>query len=63
MPVVPEPPDEAMPRTAMALVSLLSNDTPGVKRTTSEKSLMPLMSMASRVSTLTLMGTRFRDSS
>src|SRR5580658_5480001 len=63
MPVVPEPPEEAMPRTAMALVSLLSKDTPGVNRTTSEKSLMPLMSMASRVSTLTLIGTRFRDSS
>src|ERR1039457_6348997 len=63
MPVVPEPPEEEMPRIEIRLVSLASNATPGVKRTMSEKSLMPLASMASRVSTLTLIGTRLSDSS
>jgi hypothetical protein len=41
MPVVPAPPVPEMPRMEMLLVPELSKFTPGVKRATSEKSLMP----------------------
>src|SRR4029077_11037845 len=63
MPVVPAPPEEEMPRIEMALVPELSMLTPGVKRTMSWKSLMPLLSISSCVSAVTLIGTLLRDSS
>ncbi len=47
----------------MLLVPELSKFTPGVKRATSEKSLMPRSSRLSCVSAVTLMGTRLRLSS
>jgi len=49
MPVVPAPPDEEIPRMEIALVPEVSMDTPGVKRTISVKSLMPLVSIVSWV--------------
>ena len=53
-----------MPRIEMALVPEVSMLTPGVKRTRSWKSLMPLLIHAmSWVSAVTLMGTLLRDSS
>ena len=63
MPVVPAPAEEEMPRIEMALVPEVSMLTPGVKRTMSWKSLMPLRSMSSWVSAVTLMGTLLRASS
>ncbi len=41
MPVVPAPPEEEMPRIEIAFVPEVSIETPGVKRTISEKSRMP----------------------
>ena len=52
-----------MPRIEMALVAELSIDTPGVKRATSRKSLMPLSSISAWVSAVTETGTLLRDSS
>ncbi len=52
-----------MPRIEMAFVPALSMVTPGVKRATSWKSLMPRLSMVSWVSAVTLMGTLLRASS
>ena len=63
MPVVPAPPVPEMPRMEMLLVPELSKFTPGVKRATSEKSLMPRSSSASWVSAVTLIGTLERLSS
>src|SRR5882757_3613729 len=59
MPVVPEPPEEEMPRIEIELlpVPAASIVTPGVKRATSVKSLMPFWSMVSWVNALTLTGT------
>src|SRR5882762_6847768 len=63
MPVVPAPPVPEMPRMDMLLVPELSKFTPGVKRATSEKSLMPRLSRLSCVSAVTLIGTLLRLSS
>src|SRR5580658_3449008 len=63
MPVVPAPPEEEMPRIEIALVPEVSIDTPGVKRTISEKSRMPFWSSASWVSAVMLMGTLLMFSS
>src|SRR5579862_4176535 len=63
MPVVPAPPEEAMPRMEMLLVPEVSTFTPGVKRATSRISLMPRSSMFSWVSAVMLIGTFAIDSS
>src|SRR2546430_1097328 len=63
MPVVPAPPVPEMPRMEMLLVPELSKFTPGVKRATSEKSLMPRLSRLSCVRAVTLIGTLLRLSS
>ena len=63
MPVVPAPPVPEIPRIEMLLVPELSKFTPGVKRATSEKSLMPRRSRLSCVSAVTLIGTLDRLSS
>src|SRR2546421_2416469 len=63
MPVVPAPPVPEIPRMEMLLVPELSKFTPGVKRATCEKSLIPRSSRLSCVSAVTLSGTLLRLSS
>src|ERR1700730_11634566 len=63
MPVVPAPPEEEMPRIEIALVPVVSIDTPGVNRTTSWKSLIPFWSIISWLNAVTLIGTRLMLSS
>ena len=62
MPVVPEPPDEEMPRIDMLLVPLVSMFTPGVYLATSVKSFTPLRSSVSCENALTLTGTLLSSS-
>src|SRR5580698_96237 len=63
MPVVPEPPEEEMPRMEILSVPAVSTLMPGVKRARSPMSLMQRASMSSADMAVMLIGTLLRDCS